>query len=86
MPEQCDVRLGLRKLLYGDATLRADDSAPCDSLDEQLIETIHDGMMSVSDRRHVDDLPIDELHSRIGREEAEFTHAVVFIHRDTVPR
>ncbi len=41
--------------------------------------------MSVSHRRHVDDLPLDELHAVVLGEQTDFGHSVEVLHRDAVP-
>ena len=36
--------------------------------------------MPAADRRHVDDVPLDQLQTCIGREYPGIPHAVIFIH------
>jgi len=38
-----------------------------------------------SDRRHVDDLSVDELHPFVGTEDPRLTHAVEVVHGQPVP-
>jgi hypothetical protein len=41
--------------------------------------------MVVPHRRHVDDLPVDELHAFVLGEHADLRHAVEVLHRDSMP-
>ena len=41
--------------------------------------------MPRADRRHIDDVPVDEFDSQLGRQHAGGTEALIFISRQTVP-
>jgi hypothetical protein len=46
---------------------------------------IDDTAMFRADRRHVDDLSLDQLDACVRREHADLGHAVVLVDRDAVP-
>jgi hypothetical protein len=54
-------------------------------LGQQTGQAVYAGGMSAPDRRHTDNLPLDELHAVILDEVSRLNHMVVIVHRKTPP-
>jgi hypothetical protein len=49
---------------------------------EQMVNPGHSGRVDASDRRHLDDLALDELDPVVLAEDAGLAHPVIFIQRE----
>src|SRR5437867_13020541 len=59
--EECDIRLGLPPCSEDQGVLHPDESGVCDAPREELGEGIDAPCMRRPDRRHLDDLPVEQF-------------------------
>jgi len=53
--------------------------------DEQPVQAVYGSIMPGANGRHLDDLSVDQFHSRIRREEAYLRHSVELVDSDAMP-
>jgi hypothetical protein len=81
-PKQHDIRLRLCVRRYLDRVLRPHD-CPVSHLPGQALSQARNGPgMRRPDRRHVDDLAVNELDPVVLVEDAELTHPVILVQRE----
>ena len=85
-PQDCDVRLGLADVVEPQRVLAPHDPHRPETLAKMRRQSCDDCRMQHSDRRHVDDLPIDEFHAVVGTEDARFAHPMKRVHRNQMTR
>jgi hypothetical protein len=76
-PEQEQIRLRLRPGLDDHRVLGGDDGAIAGPRDEQSDGVDHAAGVPRADRRHLDDLALDQLDALVGTEDAGLAHPVV---------
>jgi hypothetical protein len=83
-PEEREIRLGHRAIRDHGWILDGHDDAVAAALNEELVQLLDASRMRTSDRRHLDDLPVDQLQPRIGWEYSRLAHAEVLLGADRV--
>jgi hypothetical protein len=85
MPEQDDVRLRLRIRQDRQRILRPEGCTAAQPTKQKLIQACDAGGVGDADRRHLDDLPPDELDPVVLIEDSGLAHPVVFVQREPTP-
>ncbi len=85
MPEQDDIRLGLRVRQDRQGILRPEDRAAAQASDQQLVQTRDTRRVAAADHHLVDDLPSDQLDPVVLIEDSGPSHLVVLVHREAPP-
>jgi MFS family permease len=85
-PQQDQIRLRLRAGPDDHGVLRRDDGAVAEPGEEQPVGVDHTAGVSRTDRRHLDDLTLDQLDALVRTEDAGLRHAVVLLHTEQPAR
>src|SRR5437899_3301632 len=85
MPEQDDVRLRLRIREDRQRILWPEGRTAAQPTEQDLGQACDAGGVLDADRRHLDDLPANELDPVVLIEDSGFAHPVVLVHREPPP-
>jgi len=78
-------RLRLAVEIQSNRILDADVRPAGHARHDQLGQTAHEPRVKRADRRHFEDLPVDQLHPVVLGEDPRFAHACEFVDREAVP-
>lgn len=71
--------------IQSDRALHSEDAASLHAALQKHHQTIHTRGVLAADRRHLDDLAVDELHVVVAAQDASLRHTVVFVRRESPP-
>ena len=77
------LRFGVRVEPHG--TLSSDNPLPGKRLVQQDVQPVHTRRVMAADRRHLDDLAVDQLHAVVVAKDAGLRHAVIFVRCESPP-
>jgi hypothetical protein len=68
-------------LVERDGLLRAHHDPFGPRAPQQICDVLDDSRVAAADGRHVDDRPLDQLDTRVGRQNPALAHEVIVAHR-----
>ena len=75
--------MGFSKIAELYRVLAADDCTPFERIEKDSVGGIHSAKVPGTDRAHLNDFSVDELHSVSWCEDARIGHSVIVIHGET---
>jgi hypothetical protein len=81
-PAHGDIRLWFPQVVQHDRVLDPDDDPLAEGCGQEPVQGLHAAAVCRADRRHLDDLPAEQLDPVVFGEDAGLGHPVVVLHRE----